>query len=385
MGSTYRLPKLSPLGEGRRTTEYDFVPGYFRRRVHVQEVLACSCGQHVVTAPAPARVYDRSQYGAGFIAHLVTSKCADSMPLYRLEKAYARVGIPVSRSSMHEVFHRSAEILRPIYDRLLESIRTEHVVLADETPLLMQKHKRRGYVWTFRTDRRIAYVFAEGRSGATPSRVLGGTSGVLLVDGYTGYNAVLSVDGRRRAACLAHVRRKFFEALGSAPELAQEALDHILALYRVEQIVRERGLVGTPEHAALRESFGRPAMARLLRFLHAHRDTYPPKSPFGKAVRHALRSWRAMTLYLRDARVPIDNNPSERALRVVALGRKNFLFVGDLEGGTNLAVLYSLVASCEQAGVNPYAYLADVLMRVHTHPASRIDELLPDRWADFRA
>jgi transposase len=376
---------LRPMGSGRETSEYEYVPGYFRRNVHVQEVLACTCGKHIVTAPAPTRVYDKCQYGPGFIAHLITSKCADSMPLYRLEKAYQRLGIPVSRSTMNELFHRGAEVLKPIYDRLLEIIRDEHVVLADETPLLMQKRAKRGYVWTFRSGKRIAYVFTKGRGGETPRRILGGTQGVLVVDAYTGYNSVLSVTGRQRAACLAHVRRKFFEALGTAPIEAQSALDLVLAIYRVEQTASERGIAGTVAHGALREAFGRPAMSRFLQFLRANRDVHPPRSPMGRAVRHAIRNWRAMTLYLRDPRIPVDNNQSESALRVVALGRKNFLFVGDLEGGENLAVLYSLVATCEANGINPHAYLADVLLRVQTHPASGIDELLPDRWAPFAA
>lgn len=373
--------KMKRLGEGRTTTEYDYVPGYFRRRVHVQEVLACTCGAHVATAPAPSRVYDRCQYAPGFMAHLIVAKCADSIPIFRLEKAYARAGIPISRSSMNELFHRSADLLRPIYDRLLESMRDAFVVHADETPLLMQKFAKKGYVWTFRANGRTAYVFSAGRGGETPRKILGGTRGVLVVDAYTGYNAVLSVDGRKRAACLAHVRRKFFEALSTAPEFAQAALDHVLALYRVEQVAKDHDIVGTDDHLALRREFGMPAMIRFLRFLRSHRDDYPPKSPFGRAVRHALRNRRALSLYLRDARIPIDNNPSERALRVVALGRKNFLFVGDVDSGSNLAVLYSLVASCEEAGVNPLAYLADVLLRVQTHPASRVDDLLPDRWA----
>lgn len=377
--------RLGPVGGGRDTTEYDYVPGYFRRTVRVQEVLSCSCGKHVVTAPAPRRVYDKCQYGPGFLAHLVTSKCADSIPLYRLEKAYQRVGVPVSRSTMNELFHRSAEVLEPIYRRLLEVIRDEHVVLADETPLLMQKRAKRGYVWTFRTAKRIAYVFTKGRGGETPRRVLGGSQGVLVVDAYTGYNTVLSVTGRRRAACLAHVRRKFFEALETAPIEAQQALDLVLAIYRIEQTATEHGIAGTEAHGTLREAFGRPAMARFLRFLRENRDVHPPRSPMGRAVRHAHRNWRALTLHLRDPRIPVDNNQSERALRVVALGRKNFLFVGDLEGGENLAVLYSLVATCEANAVNPQAYLADVLLRVQTHPASRIDELLPDRWAPIAA
>jgi transposase len=209
--------------------------------------------------------------------------------------------------------------------------------------------------------------------------VLGGTKGTLLVDAFTGYNAVVSVDGRTRAACLAHVRRKFFEALPTAPE-AQEALDIILDVYRVEHRATEQRIVRSEEHARMRNTDSRAAMSRLSTWLEHHRDLYPPKGPLGKAIRYALDNWPELMVFLDDVNVPVDNNASERALRIVALGRKNYLFVGHEDAGQNLAVLYSLMAACELHGVDPHAYLADVLVRVDDHPQKRIDELLPDCW-----
>jgi transposase len=296
----------------------------------------------------------------------------------------ARVGVPISRSTMNELFHRAAELIKPIYGDLLEAIRGEHVVHADETPMRMQVRKKKGYVWTFRAGKNIAYVFTKSRSGETPRKVLCESQGVLVVDAYTGYNTVLGLNRRERAACMAHVPRKFFEALSTAPEEANHALALILDLYRVEQLATDHQRTGTLEHANARLLFGRPRMARLIRYLRSQRGLHAPKSPFGKALSHALRNLRALTRYLDDVRIPIDNNCAENALRVVALGRKNFMFVGDREAGENLAVLYSIVSTCEAHGVNPYTYLADVLVRVQDHPAARIDELRPDRWTGLR-
>jgi transposase len=287
----------------------------------------------------------------------------------------------MSRSTMNDLFHRMAQVLTPLHKAHLRMIAQRSVVLADETPMRMQQRKKRAYLWTFRADKLIAYVFSKSRSGETPRSVLGGTRGVLVVDGYTGYNTVLDVDGRVRAGCLAHVRRKFFDATQTAPEEVKSVLAIILELYRIEHQANDLGIVGTEQHAQMRSTQGRPVMAKLLRTLRAQRGVHVPKCPFGMALSHALRNWRALTLYLRHPQVPIDNNASERALRVVALGRKNFLFVGDVEAGENLAVLYSLVSTCEALGINPQTYLADVLMRVQSHPQSRIDELLPQNWA----
>jgi transposase len=368
------------VGEPSERVDYGYVPGYFRRRVHRQEVLVCTCCATRVIADAPPRPFERSPYEAGLIAHIVVQKCACSTPIYRLEKQFQWLGIPLSRSTMTDLFHAAAEKLKPLYQRLLHRIANDQIVLADETPLTMQKSKKRGYMWTFRTDKLIAYKFSASRSGKTPIAVLGGTKGTLLVDAYTGYNPVLDVDGRRRAACLAHVRRKFFDALPTTPE-AQKALDIILDVYRVEHRATEHGIVRTDAHARLRKRESRAAMMRLRAWLDEHNDRYPPKGPLGKAISYALDNWTELQVFLDDVNVPVDNNASERALRVVALGRKNFMFVGHEEAGQNLAVLYSLMATCEEHGVDPHAYLEDVLVRIDTHPNRLIDELLPDQWS----
>ena len=369
-----------PVGDGKRTTIYEYVPGYFVRQDHVQETLACACGEHIVTAESPAKPFEKGHYGPGFVAHLAVMKCADSIPLHRLAKQYQRLGIPMSRSTLTDLFHAAAEKLAPLSARLLQRIAQSDVVQADETPMLMQNPHRRGYLWTFLSDALIAFRFSPSRSGETPREVLGGSTGTLVVDAYTGYNRVTDVDGRTRAGCLAHVRRKFFEALSTAPVEARRAMDLILEVYKVEHEAKERGIVRTAEHHELRQTRGRAAMGALHVWLLGQQEAHPPKSPLGQAISYALNQWPTLLHFLDDVRIPPDNNHAESALRVVALGRKNFLFVFDAEKGANLAGLYSLVSTCESCDVDPVAYLRDVLLRIDTHPASRIDDLLPDRW-----
>jgi transposase len=369
------------LGEGKRTTVYDYVPGYFVRQEHVQEKLACRCGQYIATAEPPPRALDKSQYGPGFIAHLCVMKCADSIPLHRLAKQYQRLSIPMARSTLTDLFHRAAEKLEPLWKRLLAIIAESEIVQADETSLKMQRPNQRGFVWTFLADDLIAYCFADSRSGETPLRVLGGTQGTLLIDGYTGYNRVTDVDGRDRAGCLAHVRRKIFDALSTAPTEARQGLDLILDVYRVEHEAKARGIVRTPEHLAMRQERSRAAMDRLHQWLVDEEPKHLPKGPMGSAISYALNQWDRLLCFLDNANIPVDNNASESALRVVALGRKNFLFVGDVESGAHLATLYSLVSTCEAREIDPVEYLKDVIMRIDTHPASRIDELLPHKWS----
>jgi transposase len=368
------------LGTGKQTHLYEYVPGYFVRQCHVQEKAACFCGQFIATADPPARPIEGGHYGAGFFAHIVVTKCADATPLHRLAKQYQRLGIPMSRSTLTDLFHAAAEKLAPLSQRLVKLVAESEIVQADETSLVMQKPFRRGFVWTFLTDEIIAYRFAPDRSGETPRAVLGGTRGTLVVDAYTGYNRVTDVDGRSRSACLAHVRRRFFEALPHKPVEARQALDLILDIYRVEHEAKKHGFVRAPAHLELRRTRGREAMTAFLDWLEKHKDTFPPKSTLGQAISYARNRGDTLTRFLDDVRIPLDNNASERALRIVALGRKNFLFVGNPDCGDNLAGMYSLVATCDLHEVDPLEYLRDVLLRVDTHPATRIDELLPHRW-----
>ena len=317
--------ETKPAGT-KQSIEFDYVPGYFRRRVHERETRSCTCGEYIVTAPAPLRVYDRGQYGPGFIAHLVVQKCADSLPIYRMEKQFKRLSIPMSRSTMTALFHRAGELLRPLADRILELVAQASVVLADETPIRMlktvrlKKVPRKTYLWTFVAEKFVGYRFSPSRSGTTPSEVLGGTKGTLVVDAYTGYNAVTGVDGRTRAGCLAHARRKFFDAVSSTPD-AQYALDAIRDVYRIEHEAKERGVSRMPEHLDMRRLRERPILDKLRVWLVERRDTYLPKGPMGSAIRYALDNWVELTRFVDDVHIPPDNNRSEAALRVAALGR----------------------------------------------------------------
>jgi len=371
---------LKRLGPGKRTGVLEYVPARLERQVHVQETLVCRCGQGFVTAMAP-KALEQGHYGPGLLAHLVTAKVCDSIPLYRQAKALARAGAPIARTTLCDLFHAVAAATAPLSARLLALVRQAPLVRADETPqrVLDEGKTRRAYVWTFRTEHLIAYVHSPSRSGATPQAVLGGTRGYLLVDGYTGYNRVTLPEGRTRVACWAHARRKFFEAQATAPE-ARHALDFILALYRVEHEATLRGALGGPEHLALRRERSAPVLEAFATWLAEQLPRHPPRGPMGLALRYTQGQWVALSRFLEDASLPLDNNASERALRAMALGRKNYLFVGSDEAGQNLAGLASLVATCEANGVNPEAYLADVLLRLGSHPASRLDELLPHRW-----
>lgn len=372
-------PDLRPVGAGKVSVVLDYVPGYFRRRQHIRETLACTCGEHIVTAPGPDHSVEGARYGDSFRAFVVTSKCADALPLYRQAKMMTRLGIPISRSTLTDLFHQAARQLAPLARRLLELVAAAEVVQADETSLKMQKPNKRGFVWTFLAEKLIAYVFSGSRSGETPSTVLGASAGTLVVDMYTGYNEVTSTGGRTRAACLAHSRRRFFDALSYAPE-ARTALELIREVYIVEHDAKAEGIARTDAHTRLRQARSRPIMDRLYAWLEERKDQYAPKSPMASAVRYALNSWEELTRFLDDARIPPDNNRSESALRVVALGRKNFLFVGHEEAGDNIAGLYSLTATCEANGVEPIAYLTDILGRIGSHPAAALDDLLPHRW-----
>jgi transposase len=369
--------RLREVGRGTPSTTFDYVPGYFRKRTLLRQTLSCRCG-HIVTAPGPDRVGEKTRYGASFIAHLCVSKCSDSIPQYRLEKEYQRLGIPLSRSTMCSLFHRGAEELRPLYNAACALVPRSPDVHADETSIRQIGLGKKAFVWDFVTPELIVYVFAQTRSGDVPKKILGDSQGRLVVDQHTGYNAVTKPGQRVRAGCLAHARRKIFEQ--SEHPAAKEALDLIGEIYRIERDVKKAGLTGSEEHLELRKKEARPLFAKLLWWARRQRGAHEPKSGMGKAVGYLLRNRHALKQFLSYASIPPDNNKAEAGLRRVAVGRSNFLFVGNEQAGHDLAIIYTLVASCEKHGINPVAYLSDVLVRVQKHPASRIEELLPHRY-----
>ncbi len=369
---------LKVVGEGKTSVVIEHVAAHFRRHAFQRETRACSCGEYIVTAPAPDRVGEGTRYAPSFVAHLVVSKCADAGAQHRLEKAYARCGVPIPRSTMNDLFHRAADELRPLWQRMRARVAKASHVCADETSIVLQGQQSKAFVWTFVSGEMIVYEFASSRSGETAVKVLGNSTGSLQCDAYTGYNQVTKPGRRTRAGCFAHVRRKFYEAR-EVPEAAK-AVELIRALYVVEHEAKAAGIVGTPDHLALRNEKSRDTYIELLLLARGIRRANAPRTKMAKAARYLLSNIFELGRFLRDPMVALDNNKAEASLRRVALGRKNFLFVGSEQAGKNLAVLYSLVATCEMHKVNPLDYLADVLARIDKHPHTAIDELLPDRW-----
>jgi len=258
--------EFTPVGEGRETIIFEYVPARFIRRRHLQHVLACPCKEHIVVAKGPIKLGEGGgNYGPGFVAHLMVSRALDAIPFYRMEKQFQRLDIPMARSTMVTLFHRYAADLKPLVDRLTEIVAASDVVLADETPHQMQDkagtgEAGKGYMWVFIAGNNVVYRFNASRSGETPKEVLKGTSGTLVVDAYTGYNAITGPDGRTRAACMAHVRRKFYNALKSGCQEAQVALDYILDIYHVEHDAKAAGVTRQPRHMEMRRARSGPIM-----------------------------------------------------------------------------------------------------------------------------
>ncbi len=369
------------------STTYEYVPGHFVRRVHKRQKAACTCGQFVVTAPVPVKLVARGQYGFGFASFLIVAKCADSIPIARMEKRFARLGIPMPRSTMNDLVHDAAELVKPLVARLAARVAKLAIVLADETSMRLQDRAKRGFVWVFHgTDDAtggvlVLYVFAVDRSGETPAKILGGTDGALVVDGYTGYNSVTDPLGRSRAGCWSHLRRKIFEARASAPGEADRALVIIRGLFRVEHDATEAKIARTPAHLALRTERSKPIVDEFFAWASATRPSVLPKSPLGEALKYATNQRERLELFLTDARIPLHNNSSEARLRVIALARHTYMFFGHPRAGRNFAALYSLVGSAMANGIEPTEYLTDVLPRIRDATTdAELDALLPDRW-----
>lgn len=368
---------LREVGEGKSSTIIEYVPGYFRKRIYLRQTLACGCGQ-VITAAPPARMGDKTRYAPSFAAQLCVSKCSDSIPQYRLEKEYARLGIPISRSTLNSLIHRAAKELRPLHAAACAIVASASVVHADETTARQANLDKRAFMWTFSSPELVVYKYAESRSGSVASELLGDSQGTIIVDQYTGYNQVTKPGRRTRAGCMAHARRKVFESREHAG--FDDALELIRKLYEIEARARKESVVGTEKHLALRAVEGRPVFARLLLWARRAAKLHEPRSVPGRAARYVLKGRRALRVFLTDSKVAIDNNAAERDLRRVALGRKNYLFFQSKESGERHAILYTLVASAEKHGLNPTTYLADVLVRIQSHPQSRIEELLPHKY-----
>ena len=375
-----------PIGEEVRE-QLEYVPASLIVLEHVRPKYACrGCAAHVVIAGRLPEPIEKGLPGTGLLAHVAVSKYLDHLPLYRLEGIFKRHGVELSRSTMCDWMATCASLLDPVVAAMARRILASKVIGTDDTPVTVQDHggkgTKTGRLWAYlgdRDNRFVVYDYTPDRSGDGPERFLKGyRAGYLQSDAYSGYNGLHS-RGVIEVGCWAHARRKFYDARTSDPERAHAAIAWIGRLYEVESDAKERKLDDATRHA-LRQERSRPLLESFGEWLTAEAPGVLPKSPLGEAISYTRSNWTALSRYLDAGFLSIDNNATENALRPIALGRRNWLFCGSDRGGRTAATLMSLTASCKALGVEPFAYLRDVLDRVSTHPNSRIEELLPDRW-----
>jgi transposase len=368
----------------------DIVPAQFRVLVVRRPKYACrACTDVVVQASAPARLIEGGLPTEATVAQVLVSKFADHLPLYRQAQIYARQGIALDRSTLADWVGQAAFLLRPVHERLLDRLKASSKLFADETtaPVLDPGRGRTktGQLFAYARDDRpwggtdppgVAYVYAPDRKAERPIAHLAGFKGILQVDGYGGYKVLAKQGDVRLAFCWSHVRRYFYELAtpGPAP-IAAEALTRIAALYRIEDEIRGRS---AEERRAVRQERSRPLVEAFEPWLRAKLQLISQKTKLAAAIRYALSRWEGLCLFLDDGRIEIDSNVVERTIRPLALTRKNALFAGSDGGAEHWAVIASLIETCKLIGVEPYAYLADVITHiVDSHPNSRLDELLP--------
>jgi transposase len=382
---------LHCIGEDR-SERLDVIPAQFRVLVVRRPKYACrACENVVVQAPAPARLVEGGIPTEATIAQVLVSKYADHLPLYRQAQIYARQGIVLDRSTLADWVGRAAFLLRPVQARLLAMLKSSTKLFADETtaPVLDPGRGRTktGQLWAYARDDRpwggadppgVVYLYAPDRKAERPAAHLAGFTGVLQVDGYAGYRALAKRGDVQLAFCWSHVRRPFFELVAGGPApIASEVLERIGQLYAIEKDIRGRN---AEERRAVRQEKSRPIVDDLEPWLRAKLALISQKSKLAEAIRYALSRWDGLTRFLDDGRIEIDSNVVERAIRPIALNRKNALFAGSDGGGEHWAVVASLIETCKLCDVEPHVYLADVITKiVNGHPNSQIDDLLP--WA----
>ena len=384
---------LRPLGEDVSEV-LEYVPARFKVIRTVRPKLSCACCSRIVQEPAPHRPIDKGLAGPGLLAHVLVAKYADHLPLYRQEEIYAREGVELGRSTMADWVGGASRMLQPLVEALKSYVLSAEKLHGDDVPVPVLEpgngKTKTGRLWTYVRDDRPAgsdaasavwFAYSPDRKGEHPAGHLKDYRGILQADGYAGFNKLYETGQIVEAACWAHVRRKFFDLhQGHGSPVAKEALERIAQLYGIEKEIRGRS---PAERREVRRTRSRPLLEAMQAWLRATMSKLSRKSELAKAIHYALERWNALMVFVDDGRVEMDNNAAERALRTVAIGRKNYLFAGSDAGGERAAAIYSLLGSAKLNGIDPEAYMAEVLHRIADHPINRIAELLP--WSLFPA
>lgn len=374
------------------TERLDVEPARFFVVRHIRPKYACRHCETVVASPAPPTVIDGGLAEPGLLAWVMTQKFADHLPLYRIEQLSGRHGLTLPRSTLASWVGQVGVALQPLVDRLAQILRQQPVLHADETPVGQldpgRGKTKRAYLWAYRNSpllehpHIIIFDYQGGRSGEHARNFLQKWQGHLVVDDYGGYKACFADGQVIELGCMAHARRKFFDLTASQPHpVAAEVLARIARLYQVEREADEAVCASAVERITLRLALRQEKSVPLLADLHAWmlnlRVKTAPGSGLARALDYSLKRWAALSRYVESGEFPIDNNPIENAIRPIAIGKKNWLFVGTERAGQRAAAIQSLFATAKANGLEPHAWLKDTLERLPTHPYSRIDELLP--------
>jgi transposase len=379
--------KLKKLGEDV-SEMLEYLPASFKVIRHVRPRMCCAGCDRIVQAPAPSRPIDHGMAGPGLLAHVLTAKFCDHLPLYRQSMIYAREGVELDRSTLAKWVGESSSLVAPLVEVLRRYVMSAEKLHADDTPVPVLApgtgKTKTGRLWTYVRDDRPSgsadppaawFAYSPDRKGDHPLRHLASFRGILQADAYAGFNKLYEDGSIHEAPCMAHIRRKFYdlmEAHGSP--LATEAIERIAPLYAIEKEIRGRS---PDERRRVRNARARPLVESMHLWLQRSLPTLSRKSDTAAAIHYALALWPALVRYLDDGRIEIDNSAAERALRGVAVGRRNYLFAGSDRGGERAAVFYTLIGSARLNGLDPEAYLRHVLTHIADHPISRIEELLP--------
>ena len=378
-----------PIG-AERSRQLEHQPARLYVIEHIRPTYACKhCQGNVETASKPLQPIEKGLAGPGLLAAVITAKYGDHLPLYRQEDIFGRAGHAIPRSTTCGWLASCAALVAPLYEHLKALVLASAAINTDDTrvPVLDPRRgkTREGHIWVYVGDRRHPYIvfdYTPTHCREGPAKFLENFTGYIQADGYSGYDQLFvpKPDGTASAkevGCWAHARRKFVEAERSDTLRSHTAVALIKLLYEVE---REAKDLSDESRRALRQEKSAPRLAQIKEWLEAQRPMVLPQSPMAEAIGYCLNRWAAMERYVLDGRLAIDNNAAENALRPIVVGRKNWLFAGSDNGGRTGAVLASLVASCKRHGVDPYAYLKDMLTRIASTPVSQLDQFLPDQW-----
>jgi transposase len=378
------------LIEEETSERYDYIPASLRVIQDVCLKYACDCT--VKTAGKPPKPIEKSTAGASLLAQVIVSKFADHQPLHRQEKMWERHGVQISRKTMGGWLAQCAGLLDPLYRSMKKELFGSKVIGTDDTSVKVLDRKlpfaKIGRIWPYVGDCHhpvIVYDYTPTRGRAGPAKFLEGYKGYLQADAYSVYDAFFKPGrGMTEVGCWMHARRYVYKALESDEQCMGPALHLIARLYAVEDRAKALSL-SAEQRLALRQRVSARLLGKLHQYLLGLRQEVLPKSPSGAAVRYALNQWEALTRFLEDGELEIDNGATERANRDIAIGRGNGTFFGSDQGGKTAAVLRSFIASCKRCGVEPFAWFHDVLSRIPAHSVNRLNELLPHNWKPLAA